>query len=273
MRMSNSNGNRTSRVPASNPSPLHPRSWDPDLLATLLVANGATAIGSALGPGWAISSQFPASAYAGGRALATGGSAADAFVVATLVDCVLTAGASSLAGMTEVVVRDGGSGDVGWFDGGYRVPLVGHDGEDDWTALTTGGRAPLVGGLVRALHNLWKRFGRLAWPDLFLPAIHLAAVGFPAYPRLAALVSARRDALTDADARDAFFPDGRRVGIGGRVRQRALATTLAAIASDGPSAMYGGAWASEFVDRTRATGGVLTLDDLAACTAPWSDPC
>jgi gamma-glutamyltranspeptidase/glutathione hydrolase len=247
---------------------LDPREWDRALLDALLIGNGANALGGAAGGRWAAAAQFPFSAYAAGRALEVGGSAADAFVVAALADCVLTPGASSLGGMAEVIIRQRG-GETAWIDGGYRVPLAGHDpADDDWQLLTTTGRAPLVPGVVAALHELWDGEGRLAWPTLFSPALHLASEGFPAYGRLAAVVAARRDVLTDEAARAAYVPGGHPISVGELVVQPALADTLREIARDGVSAMYGGAWAEEAVARTRAGGGVLVVDDFAQYAAP-----
>jgi gamma-glutamyltranspeptidase / glutathione hydrolase len=252
---------------------LDPTTWDDGLRARLVAANAETAGAAARGSRWAVATQFPASAYAADRVLTAGGTAADAFVAAVLVDCVMTPGAASLGGMVEALVRDP-TGDIVWLDGNYRVPAAECEhSQDDWTLLTTTGRSALVPGTVRGLEALWRRFGRLEWHDLFVPAVHFAEAGFAAYPRLAALVAQRRSMLEpEPDAAAAYFPNGEAVVAGEPVRQAGLARTLRAIATGGADAMYLGDWGEQLVRTTTDRGGVLTRADVTGYEAEWVAP-
>lgn len=252
---------------------LDPAGWGRHELDALIAANGGAAGPAAAGNRWSAVAQFPASAFAAGKALDCGGTAADGFVVAALVDTVMTAGASSLGGMLDVVVREP-SGDVHWLDALYRVPLgeASHD-DSDWDELTTTGRSVLVPGMLRGLEKLWERFGRLDWSDLFIPARYFAERGFAAYPRLAQLVTARQVILLrDSDAAAAYLPEGRPLEPGELLQQSAMAETLAMAAGGGADAMYLGAWADALVNVTNERGGVLTTEDLHRYRAEWAEP-
>lgn len=252
---------------------LDPAGWGDGLRDSLVGENAGTAGAGADGRRWAVATQFPASAHAASLVLDAGGSAADAFITAVLVDCVMTPGAASLGGMVEALVRDA-AGHVTWLDGNYRVPLAEHQhAHEDWPQMTTTGRSALVPGSIRGLEALWRRFGRVRWADLFIPAMHFAEVGFAAYPRLAALVDLRRPMLErDADAVDAYFPAGMPIKAGANVRQTALARTLATIASGGADAVYLGEWGDQLVRRTNERGGVLTHADVVGYQAEWREP-
>jgi len=63
--------------------------------------------------------------------------------------------------------------------------------------------------------------------------------------------------------REEFMPDGFVPPVGTTVRRPRLATMLQRLASDGPDYFYKGEWAHRFVDAVNATGGMMTLDDLA----------
>src|SRR2546426_10901919 len=79
----------------------------------------------------------------------------------------------------------------------------------DWRAAVVSGKSVGVPGLLRLLELAHRRHGKLAWADLFEPAIKLAENGFPISPRLHALVAADRFLSRDDNARRYFYlPDG-----------------------------------------------------------------
>src|SRR5213076_29148 len=70
-----------------------------------------------------------------------------------------------------------------------------------------------------------------------------------------------------------FLVDGARAPRAGEwFKNPDLARTLRLIAEQGPGALYGGELGRRVVDRVRALGGYLTLDDLAVHRPEWVEP-
>ncbi|MEZ4462157.1 MAG: gamma-glutamyltransferase [bacterium] len=66
--------------------------------------------------------------------------------------------------------------------------------------------------------------------------------------------------------------NGKRVVVGSKRTNRALATFLAAFAKDGPSAFYEGESARAIVNAVASQGGILTVEDLARYKPKWREP-
>lgn len=68
--------------------------------------------------------------------------------------------------------------------------------------------------------------------------------------------------LTEPDWRAIFAPDGRLLAEGDTIRRLNLSRTLETLAEEGPGAFYKGPIADAIVDKVKATGGILTREDL-----------
>lgn len=119
-----------------------------------------------------------------------------------------------------------------------------------------------VAGLALALANYGS--GKFTLADLLKPAIVLARDGFP-------LDDDGADTLPDWHRRLARWPssvpifsraDGTSLREGDPLIQRDLATTLEAIAAQGPRGFYEGDVASKLARGIQAHGGIITADDL-----------
>src|SRR6516225_8223722 len=99
-----------------------------------------------------------------------------------------------------------------------------------------------VPGTVRGMELAHKRFGKLPWKDLVMPAVKLANGGFALD---AATVKSLNNALKRNGGSDEFHrvfskdgkPDWQ---VGDRLVQTDLAKTLRQIAEEGPDAFYSG---------------------------------
>lgn len=68
--------------------------------------------------------------------------------------------------------------------------------------MCAGGLAIGVPGEVLGMYEAWRRFGRLPWPDLFLPVIDLCENGFVVERALAnAMVEHEMDIRSDPNLR------------------------------------------------------------------------
>ena len=68
--------------------------------------------------------------------------------------------------------------------------------------------------------------------------------------------------LNEPDWRAIFAPEGRLLREGEIIRRTNLARTLETIAEEGPGAFYKGPIADAIIEKVRATGGILTHEDL-----------
>ena len=108
-----------------------------------------------------------------------------------------------------------------------------------------------------------REHGKLAWRDLFAPAIALARNGFPMPPRLAAAVVPMSG---EPAARAIYFnADGAPRKAGETIVNPMLADTMTLIASQGADALYEGPIAREMMARVHGhkRPGTLSLQDLA----------
>ncbi|MBT9368333.1 gamma-glutamyltransferase [Rhizobium sp. CSW-27] len=227
----------------------------------------------------------PLAAEAGRRILERGGNAIDALVAVQTVLGLVEPQSSGLGGGAFLVYYDAASKTLTTFDGRETAPMAATPQlflDDKGQPLkfmdaVVGGRSVGTPGTVRLMEDVHKRFGQLAWADLFAPAEELARDGFAVSPRLAALVAGEGDKLKRyAGPRGYFFgPDGAPLKAGTILRNPDYAATLDAIARDSADAFYTGPIAEAIVKTVReAEGnpGVLSLTDLAQYTTKERPP-
>ncbi|MBN1936858.1 MAG: gamma-glutamyltransferase family protein [Anaerolineae bacterium] len=146
------------------------------------------------------------------------------------------------------------------FAGLTQMPVMG------WDPVT-------VPGAVSAWVALSTRFGKLPFADLFEAAIHYARDGFLVSP-ITALAWARAPEHYAAYPSFAatFAPNGRAPHPGELFRCPDQARTLETIAATKGEAFYRGALAERIAAHAKATGGLLTMDDLASHAPEWVTP-
>ena len=224
-----------------------------------------------------VACEHPQAALAGIRMLDAGGTAADACVAMAAAMAVLSPMMTGPGGDAFLLYRDAAGGRVRALEGagragrGATVEAVRARGHE--TMPAHGGVPITVPGAV----DLWgvaaAELGRLGLPALLAPARELAESGFPV-----AAVSARMWAeaepllARDEAAAAALLPGGRAPREGELVRMPDLARTFATLAEQGHRAFYEGEPAERIVGATRAAGGFLALEDLAAHRSTWVEP-
>jgi gamma-glutamyltranspeptidase/glutathione hydrolase len=216
----------------------------------------------------------------GAAVLARGGTAVDAAVATGFALAVTLPSAGNIGGGGFMVVRTA-SGDVTSFDYREKAPLKAtrtmymRDGKVVSALTSAGYLAPGVPGSVRGMAMAHKKFGKLAWKDLVMPAVQLADEGFVISAGLArGLNSQLSGAMGRFPASVAAYgkPGGGAWAGGDRLVLEDLAKTLRAIAEDGPDAFYKGWIADRIAEDMAANGGVITKDDLAAYEAKERTP-
>jgi gamma-glutamyltranspeptidase/glutathione hydrolase len=242
----------------------------------------------------AVVSQQADASDAGREIMRAGGNAVDAAVATAFALAVTHPAAGNIGGGGFIVAYKADSKEVLTFDFRETAPgastprmYLGPDGKP-LPGHRTGSRAAGVPGTVRGLGLAHSRLGRARWPELVRPAIKLAREGFPISGTLAHGLNAQlfdakavegvavpedlgdtRDRLGSFPTSVAAFrkPDGSPWREGDRLVQLDLARTLERIATSGPDEFYKGETAHQIADYCAKSGGLISLEDLAAYRA------
>ncbi len=214
--------------------------------------------------------------------LRAGGSAVDAAIATNAALSVVVPNSCGIGGDAFWLIWDAAARTQVALNGSGRAPAAADAARLRASGLDTiplhGPLSITVPGAVRSWADAHARFGRLPRATLLAPAIELARDGVPASARFADIVERMTPGLAAAVGPSApFFATygrgGRRWHPGERVRQPALAATLAAIADDGFEAFYAGDLAERQARGARC--GRLARSraaDLAAHTSTWTEP-
>ncbi len=135
-------------------------------------------------------------------------------------------------------------------------------------------RAVGVPGTVRGLALAHKKFGKIPWQTVVMPAVQLAEKGFVLDAHHAkSLNDVLKSGKDFAELQRVFVkPDGSRWTSGDRLLQPDLARTLRRIAEQGADAFYTGPIAEQIVAEMRAGGGLIAGEDLAGYQAVQRTP-
>ena len=199
-------------------------------------------------------------------ALERGGTAADAYIVAALVQCVLEPAMTTLAGAFGVTFFDAGAGELSTAGGAFAFPTGApatdpYDEARSWT-----GHGAMVPGYVRGLEAAHAAYGRLPWRDLWEPAVAFAEGGFVIDHTLWAYAHHARKMVGRhaGPGRDNWFRDGYLLGVGEVVRLPELAATMSRLRDEGGDYFHTGPFARRLVDEVARRGGGITMEDMAA---------
>ena len=215
----------------------------------------------------------PLAVEAGLEVLRRGGSAVDAAIAVQMVLGVVEPQASGIGGGGFLLHYDAATSAIAVYDGRETAPagasptmFLNVDGKPiGMLGAVVSGISVGVPGVVAMLELAHKEHGKLAWRELFQPAIDTARDGFAVPPRLAGWL--QRMPTDDADIRAVYFnADGSPKKQGERIANPALAETMRLIAEQGARAFYEGDIAREMVERVHkhVRPGTLSPADLVS---------
>lgn len=248
----------------------------------------ATATDVAVGKQGAVTSASKEATEIGLDVLKKGGNAVDAAVAVAFALGVTHPTAGNIGGGGFMVVRTP-DGKATTFD--YREVAPKGATRDmylDASGAVTkdsrqGPRAAGIPGDVAGMEMAHRRYGKLPWKDLVMPAValardgvvldsfHAADMGWGAKSMGEYLKALEGDAKSPPALREAVKktvalfskPDGTPFAAGDRWVQPDLAVTLEAIAKGGAKAFYRGPLAAKMAKDMKAMGGLWTAADLA----------
>jgi gamma-glutamyltranspeptidase/glutathione hydrolase len=212
-------------------------------------------------------------AKVGADVMARGGNAVDAAVATGFAMAVTYPRAGNIGGGGFMVIHSAVTGEDVTIDYRETAPaaatrdmFLGSDGQPDIAKSRDSALGIGVPGTVAGLALALEKYGsgKFTLSDTLQPAIALARDGFVLADDLA-------DTLPDWRRRLSRWPtslkmitrtDGTALRPGETLVQSDLATTLTAIAAQGPRGFYEGPVATKLVDGIRAAGGIFALEDL-----------
>jgi gamma-glutamyltranspeptidase/glutathione hydrolase len=217
----------------------------------------------------------PPAADVGLATLKKGGNAVDAAVAVGFAMAVTWPEAGNIGGGGFMMVAAPGK-DVTCFEYRETAPAAAKvdlfaDGKVTWLNHKAAG----VPGTVRGLALAHKKFGKLEWKDVVMPAVKLAEDGFTVN---AVLARGLNRVLGDPKTTNAEFkrvygkPDGTEWKAGDTLVLKDLGRTLRLIAEKGADAFYSGETAELIEQEMKAGGGLITKDDLKAYKANERKP-
>jgi gamma-glutamyltranspeptidase/glutathione hydrolase len=239
----------------------------------------------ALGLHGAAATAHPIATLTAIETLKKGGSAADAAIAANACLGFLEPTSSGIGGDCYAMIWDPKEHKVVGLAGSGRSP----QGLSLETARAhaKNGVLPHFGavtvstpGALDAWWSLHQRYGRLAWADLFAPAIELAETG-AAVPQiighyiarnLAAFANAGAGVEEIANAQHVYAPDGNAPLENDIFRNPDLARTYRMIAEGGREAFYAGPIAQAIGAYFKRIGGWLSAEDLERHHSEWNTP-
>ncbi|MBD2744446.1 gamma-glutamyltransferase family protein [Coleofasciculus sp. FACHB-1120] len=230
-----------------------------------------------MGQRGAVATSQPLAALAGMEMLMAGGNAVDAAIAMAIALTVVEPTSNGIGSDAFALVWDGqlhglnASGkspqqlNLDAFVGMEQFPDLG------WLTVT-------VPGAVSGWQKLWKRWGKLPFEQLFLPAIRYAEEGFPVSPETARAWKRAEAIYLPLTApefqpfKEVFFPGNRAPAAGEIWRSQVHAKTLRAIAQTEGESFYRGEIAEKIANFAANTGGILTASDLATHSCDWVQP-
>jgi gamma-glutamyltranspeptidase / glutathione hydrolase len=214
---------------------------------------------------------------AGAQILAKGGSAMDSAIAANAVLGVTEPMMNGIGGDLFLLYWDAKNGKLyglnasGWAPQGLTIDFLKKQGI---TSMPEEGiHSVTVPGAVDGWAKAHQRFGRLAWKDLFSPAIYYAENGYAVPEIIHDFWIIGRDRLKQTqEAQRVFLPNGKPPDVGQMFSNPSLGKTLRLLADKGPREFYQGEIARAIVETSTALGGTIEAGDLAEFSSEWVEP-
>jgi gamma-glutamyltranspeptidase/glutathione hydrolase len=222
-----------------------------------------------------VAAAHPLATEAGRAVLAKGGSAVDAAIATQLMLGLVEPQSSGIGGGAFMLHWQAKQQQLTTFDGRETAPadatplLFTEQGKPmNWREAYVGGKSVGVPGVVALLAEAHRQYGKLPWAELFTDTIKTAEQGFAVSSRTANQLAKgwNKGIAQFYDSKQYFMPNGQPLVEGSLLKNPAYATTLKAIAAQGPEAFYRGELAkaiSERVQTAPVNPGTLSVEDLA----------
>jgi gamma-glutamyltranspeptidase / glutathione hydrolase len=246
--------------------------------------------------GGIVATQSRKAAEIGAEVLKAGGDCVDAVIATTFALGVLEPWMSGVGGGGAMVLYRAREDKYEVIDYGMRAPdslraedypLTGHGAASDifpWPRVKDdrnlhGPGSIAVPGVVAGMEEAHRRHARMKWQDLLAPSVKLAGEGLLVdWWTTLMVASSAADLRRYPASAEAYLVDGLppnpQWGIRSQVRlpQDRLKAMLSYLAAQGPRDFYQGDLARSIAADIKASGGALSVEDLAAFRAHLREP-
>ena len=229
-------------------------------------------------PNGSIATSQPLATAAGLAVLQRGGNAVDAAVTAAAVLNLVEPHMTGIGGdmfallwseREQRLVGLNAAGSAGSLMTREELVARGHE-----RMPAQGAESVTVPGALAGWAALLERYGTISLAEALAPAIELAEGGFPVSPIISRDWQGQESKLLrNAGAANTYLSDGTAAPQAGEwFRNPDLASSFRRIATEGPSALYGGELGQRIVENVQELGGFLTIDDLRRMEVEWVEP-
>lgn len=248
---------------------------DTELVKDRLLNQGPKDV--AIGDKVMVSTQLPQATECALNVFRDGGNAFDAFIATVLLQQVVEPHMLGHFGVMTGLIYDAKTEQYWHFDGTGERPL-GTRGEKGNPKKVS------IGGTVKALESIWKRYGTKPWAYYFEPAIKAAEEGVLVTSYMHGILYAAwentertwpggvKDLIKNKEARDFYMPDGYLVPVGKRWKMPKVAEHLRKVAKEGADYLFTGEWGQKFVEESNKHGGRVSVEDMATYEIRWTEP-
>ncbi|XP_050409681.2 glutathione hydrolase 1 proenzyme-like [Patella vulgata] len=194
------------------------------------------------------------------------GTAVDGAIAALLCSGVVAAHSMGIGGGFFMTLYDRNTRTVDAVDAREIAPLFATEDMyvDGKASSVLGGSSVAVPGELKGYEEVHRDYGRLEWSTLVQPTIDLCENGVPVTRALHESIS--RESTKDLIANDPnfsmYYPNGKPIEEGEKVKLPKLAETFKIIADKGARAFYDGELSPLIVEDIKDKGGNITLTDL-----------
>ncbi|MDP2140420.1 MAG: gamma-glutamyltransferase [Gammaproteobacteria bacterium] len=223
----------------------------------------------------AVVSEHPLASQIGYEVLRAGGNAVDAAVSMAGVLAVVRPHMNSVGGDALSLFYEADTGNVTAMNASGAAGAVATPSfftDQGMTRVPSSGAGSItVPGAVSAWAAALEKYGTITLAEALEPAIQIAEDGFMVSSTLAEDLFTAATRLNEA-GQEIYRPNGKPLRAGDLLKNPKLAATLRKIASQGPSAMYGGEVGAAIAAFVEAEGGHLRPADFNAHEPEWVEP-
>jgi gamma-glutamyltranspeptidase/glutathione hydrolase len=223
-----------------------------------------------------VASAHPIASKAGLDILNKGGNAFDAAIAVASTLNVVEPMMSGIGGYGTILIYDAKNKKVRYLNPSGRFPLKTNSDlmrapARDFMKNRVGPKSISTPGNLNAWEDMHKKYGEIAWKELFNSAIEYAENGFTISSNTANWIKMAFDDFSEY-TKSFYGEKGRPLNEGDKLVQDDLGKTFRLIATEGADPFYNGSLAQAIDAQMKKVESFLSIEDLRNNKAEWWEP-